>query len=433
MEIQKATAALENWIIKEHATWEETVQEASQEAAATMATVQTVILYQQSNRQFAVTSFPLAFVADRVKIDNLKKGEDPDAHYNRPLIPEHVRAISNYLATAQDYILPPLTLAVLQPLSVHVVKSGSKVKNGIIVLHQTLKFVVTDGQHRIKGIQDAIQRRPELATDAIGVTIVSENEIEKVHQDFVDCAQSKAIAPALLTAFNVRDPLAKLVREVAIKAMIFQSRIEKVGSTVGKNSVNILTMNQLRAGVAELLTGNSIQTAEALRRASAERLEGDLYEMKLQSILEFYRKFMNANNEWSDLVMSNNVAGEDKMDTRDLRERYLHFNATGLVIIGRVGYYIFKQPEEEQATLIEALAGIDWRRSSTLWDGNVIQSGGKLVTQNAPVSTAVAKVKELLGLPLTDADLRRLEQSQPDLGLDSTIGSSDEDALMQLV
>jgi hypothetical protein len=176
-------------------------------------------------------------------------------------------------------------------------------------------------------------------------------------------------------------------------------------------------MNQLRAGVAELLTGNSIQTQEQLRKHSSERLLDDLYPKRLRQILDFYRKFTVANEQWDQLVLAMHNAGEDLVDTRAMREKYLHFNATGLVILGRVGHHIFKQPEDDQDRLITALAQIDWRRSSPLWRGNVIQGDGRLVTQNAPVSTAVAKVKQLIGLPLQEYDEKRLAVDQSVLEL----------------
>jgi DGQHR domain-containing protein len=398
----------EAWRIIEHPTWEVAVSAAGSEAATTMASSAPVILYQQSSRQFLVASFPLPFIADRVKIDNLKKGEDPDAHYNRPLIPEHIRAIEEYLVDQKNYILPPITLCVEDALTVHVPKSSSTVKTGIVVLPHTLQFIVTDGQHRIKGIQQAFKRNQNLAKDAIGVTIVNEVEMDKVHQDFVDCAQTKAISPALLTAFNVRDPLARVVREVAKEVVVFKDRIEKVATTVGKNSVNLFTMNQLRQGVAELLVGDSTPGQGQLRRDVIERIPDDaMMEHHLRRICEFYRKFAAANAQWTQIVLAAERPAEDLVDTKTLRETYLHFNSTGLVIISRVGHYILQQDPANQTQYLEALANLDWRRSAEMWAGNVISADGKLITQNSPVGAAVVKVKRAIGLDLTAAETKR--------------------------
>lgn len=363
------------------------------------------------------------FVADRVKIDTLKKGEDPDAHYNRPLIPEHVRAITSYLTDQDQYILPPLTLCVEDEISVYVPRSNSAVKAGVAVLPQSTKFIVTDGQHRIRGIQDAISKGPErLREDGIAVTIVSERDIEKVHQDFVDCAQTKAISPALLTAFNVRDPLSKLVRRIADSFPVFKDRIEKVGNTVGKNSVKLFTMNQLRAGIAEMLTGNSIQSGAKVRQDAAERLcDDEAMEKWYQKVFEAYRLFAVSNPEWNDLFLITDRAAYDQVNTKDLREKYLTFTATGMVIIGRVIHSIHQQSVTRDASFvsekIRELAELDWSRTSEMWQGNVMTLDGKVATQNAPVSTAVINVKLAIDLELTESERKRLDRQsgQPEL------------------
>lgn len=422
----------EHWNIVEHPTWEAAVAAAGSEAATTMASSAPVILYQQASRQFLVASFPLPFIADRVKIDNLKKGEDPDNHYNRPLIPEHIRAIEDYLVSQDDYILPPLTLCVEDTLTVHVPKSSSTVKTGIVVLPHTLQFIVTDGQHRIKGIQQAFKRNQALAKDAIGVTIVNEIEMDKVHQDFVDCAQTKAISPALLTAFNVRDPLARVVRDVARDVIVFMNRIEKVATTVGKNSVNIFTMNQLRQGVAELLVGDSTPGQGQLRRDVLDRIPDDaMAAHHLKRICEFYRKFAMFNDQWTKIVLAAEHPAEDLVDTKSLRETYLHFNATGLVILSRVGHYILQQDQSQHEKLIEALAAVDWQRDSEMWAGNVVSGDGKLMTQNSPVGAAVVRVKQAIGLDLTAAELKReaerekREREKADAALQAELGADE--------
>lgn len=397
----------------EHSTWEQAVMGAYAEAGTTMATATPVIIYEQSGRQFLVSSFPLAYVAERVKIDNFKKGEDPDTHYNRPLIPEHIRAIAGYLTTQDQYILPSITLCIEDSLTVHVPKSSSTVRTGIAVLPQSIMFIVTDGQHRIRGIQEAMKVTDKLNRDAIAVTIVNEKEIEKVHQDFVDCAQTKAISSALLTAFNVRDPLAKLVRAIAEEVLVFKDRIEKVGTTVGKSSIKLFTMNQLRAGVAELLTGSSIMGQIVLRERAAERLKDDaMFAYHASQISEFYRKFSIHNEQWTDLYLAAEDPAQDKVDTGDLRTKYLHFTATGLLIIGRVGHYILQKDESEQDELIEKLAKLDWRREAEMWRNSVVTLDNKVNTQNTPVSAAVVLVKRAIGLELNSNEVEREKKAE---------------------
>jgi DNA sulfur modification protein DndB len=398
-----------DYTVTTHASFEDAMRAASQEAAATMSQPVASVIYQQGGRQFIVTSFPLGFLVERVKLDTMRRGDDPDEHINRPLMRDHVRAIVRYLTEQPDYILPAVTLSMREPLRCHVPRAQSPVKLGFAVLPVSVRFDVTDGQHRIKALEEALHAKPGLADDAIAVTIAQEARIDKVHQDFVDCAQVKPIPPALLTAFNLRDPLARLTREIIGEVRVFRGRIEKAGRTVGKSSINLFTMNQVRAGLAELLTGDSMQAATQLRRAVEERIPDEgMARQRQEAFVRFFEWFTDANSQWSEVAQSGEDPARDKIDSATLRQRYVHFTATGLLITGRVGHHILKLDEQSQPRLVRALAQLDWSRRGKLWEGNVATPDGKVVTSRLPVETAIAKVKETLGMALSEKDTAKL-------------------------
>jgi DNA sulfur modification protein DndB len=214
----------------------------------------------------------------------------------------------------------------------------------------------------------------------------------------------------LLTVFNNRDPLARLSREIVEQVPVFHGRIEKAGKTVGKHSINLFTMNQVRAAVAEFLTGDSMMAAPQLKKAVAERLrDSESIQYRRDSILQFFRWFTNANANWSAVANSSDPS-RDTIDAAELRQRHLHFTATGLVIIGRVANSILKLPLGDQEPLVQALGRLDWSREGQLWQGNVVAEG-KVATNRPPVETAVAKVKQAIGLELTERDRSRLHLS----------------------
>jgi len=398
-------------VLLEHQTWEACIQAASQEASATMSVVAPAIIYQQGGRYFICTSFPLRYVAERVHIDNLQKGELPENHINRPLIPEHVRAITNYLLTQDEYILPPLSLCIQDSVRCHVIASSSAIKFSVVCMPISTVFQCSDGQHRIRAIQEALSKSRKLDGDSIAITIVVESNIEVIHRDFFDCAQSKAIPASLLTIFNRREPLAKLVRDISEIVPIFHGRIEKAAKSVGKSSVQILTLNQLRACVAELLVGDSIQHSAVLARESAARLKDEQSQAEHERlIVDFFEKFTAANDQWSGLLNSGDPA-LGTVDTNGLRQDFVHFTATGLVIMGRIGYAIRNLPESERTRLITSLASeIDWRRSAPMWQGNIITTDGGVKTQRGPVEMAVIAVKQRLGIALSKSEENRLQR-----------------------
>lgn len=397
--------------VVEHPNYEAAVQAASSEAGSTMAATAPAVLYRQAGRTFIVTAFPLRFVSERVRVDDLRRGEDPDQHYNRPIDPAHSKAISVYLQTEPEYILPPLSLCVQSGLRCHVPESEAVVKLGTLVLPVDVRFSVTDGAHRVKGITDALRQLQRLSLDGVAATIVCESNLERVHRDFYDCSQSRPISPSLLTAFNGRDPLARLVKEVCETVSVFQGRIEKVAKSVGKSNVLLFTMNQVKQATTELVLGSAIQGATRLRSESLARLTDDASMAEHRKIVvDFFEAFTIANPEWFSLLGSGDPATAT-VDTAGLREQYVSCTATGLVVLGRVGYAIRGYQEPERGRLMRALAnGVDWSRSAEIWRDNIVTAGGKMMTQRVPVELAAIRVKQQLGLPLSKSEQNRLQR-----------------------
>src|SRR5438045_7001022 len=98
--------------IREFDTFDEAQTAAAKEAQATTSLPVPGVLYRQSERYMISTSLPMGFLVNLVRPDSLKKGEDPSDKRNRPLMTDHVRSIREYLASAENYILPPITLNV---------------------------------------------------------------------------------------------------------------------------------------------------------------------------------------------------------------------------------------------------------------------------------------------------------------------------------
>ena len=179
-------------------------------------------MFEQAGRAYFSTGIPLARVTNLVKFDSaIKDRNDPENYTNRPVMPEHVKAISEYLVETDKYILPGITLNVRESIKVYSLKSDSKVRLALIVLPAEATFFVTDGQHRLKAVADALNKKAELRADALPVTIVVEPDVDQIHQDFADCAQTRAIPPALLTLYNRSDELSKLTVEVANGVELF--------------------------------------------------------------------------------------------------------------------------------------------------------------------------------------------------------------------
>jgi len=223
------------------------------------------ILYSQAARRFISTSLPVKLLLTIAKRDSTGKKDDPTKHRNRPLDQSHVREIAHYLTSEEKYLVPPVMLNAAQPLQVFAYQSTGATRPCVFVLPPDEYLFVTDGQHRLEALREAISVKPELEKDAVGVTIIEEANLDKVHQDFFDAAQVMPLAKALLVEYDGKAPVNWLTREVAKTVPIFQGRVERIGH-MGKNSLMLFTTNQVKQGVLQLVVGDWALYGDAMQK-----------------------------------------------------------------------------------------------------------------------------------------------------------------------
>lgn len=394
-------------------SYETAQQQAAATAASSFSQMLPCVTFEQAGRVYFSSAFPLANVNNLVKFDSAVRGSNnPEDYTNRPVLLDHVKAISEYLvdrtSDGEKYILPGITLNVRETIKVYTSKTVSPVRAAIIVLPGHATFYVTDGQHRLKAVADALGKKHQLRMDALPVTIVVEPEVEQIHQDFADCAQSRSIPPALLTLYNRNDELSKLTVEVANDVDFFVNRLEKLGNTVSKRSTNFYTLNHVRMSVAAAMTGDSSSHGPALQQATALKLstEQERSDWK-QELGWFYTTLSEHIPEWK-IVRDANLGGAPISDLIQFRARYVHFTGTGLAVIGAVGNRILTaykdHPAEREKKVVALAQSIDWTRidadgnAKPFWVGTVLTSDGKMVTSRSAVQAAVDKIIATLQL-----------------------------------
>jgi DNA sulfur modification protein DndB len=323
---------------------------------------------------------------------------------NRPLMQPHVKEIAKYLVNTEAYILPPFIFNSNTPIKVFAFGSGS-VKFGYAVISSDVLLYVTDGQHRLKAIEKAVIERPELNNDSVTVLVVQEEDLEQIHQDFADCSKNKPIPPALRASFDVSDFLSKITRDLTKQLDIFNGRIDKISTTVGKDVNYIFTMSQLRVGVSEFLLGTSNKNLDSY---TVEDLA--VYKSSLEKAKSFYSEFARNNTTWSLLFQPTSQAN-NLLNFYNLRQERIDFNSVGFIIISRIGHLILSEnsfTEEQNLLLIKTLANLDYRRTCSLWDNSVVidddKGGKKIIAQRAAINKAlkiaIAEVEKQTGISL---------------------------------
>jgi DNA sulfur modification protein DndB len=381
--------------------------QASRSAATSGARLFICHVYEQGNRTHLAFSLSLKLLLEIAKLnsaDGKKNKSNAEEMMNRPLMQPHVKEIAKYLVNTEAYILPPFIFNSDTPIKVFAFGSGS-VKFGYAIISSDILLYVTDGQHRLKAIEKAVIERPELNNDSVTVLVVQEEDLEQIHQDFADCSKNKPIPPALRASFDVSDFLSKITRDLTKQLDIFNGRIDKISTTVGKDVNYIFTMSQLRIGVSEFLFGMSNKNLDSY---AVEDLAA--YKASLDRAKSFYLEFARNNTTWNLLFQPTSQAN-NLLNFYNLRQERIDFNSVGFIIISRIGHLILSEnsfTEEQNLILIKALANLDYRRTCSLWENSVVidddKGGKKIIAQRAAINkalkVAIAEIEKQTGISL---------------------------------
>jgi DGQHR domain-containing protein len=359
------------------------------------------------------TAFPYSLAKNQILPRPAKKMGSPRTDINRPIMLDHAKRIQEYLEENPDnYILPPVTLNVKQMPQVHVAKTNSAVRSGYLVVNDDTTFYVTDGQHRIAAIAGyssgkeqipgLLASDPEKGRDGLAVMIIVEPEINQIHQDFADAAQTKPIPASLLAVYNIREPVNKVLASIVADSKIFKGRLDETSRTLSKKSPAMFLLNQIRQFVKELLMGDYAASDEQLAQRASRYLDTkEKQDAFISNALQLLDVLTENMVPWNMIAgLSSNAMADDKIV--DLRVKYLNLTATGLVIIGRIGYEVtntipIEQSDRRREIYISLARDIDWQRTADIWKGNVVESG-RVVTNRGPVKSAVEAVRSKLEL-----------------------------------
>ena len=397
---------------QEFTTFQDMFTAAASAAATTFGVAVSGVLYKQGGRRFISTGLPVKVLLSLGRTDSATRKSDPAETRNRPLDQKHVKEIAQYLSNEDKYLVPPIILNSSRPLQIFAFNSGVETQLCVVVLPHGEYLYVTDGQHRLEALGQASVSRPEILDDAVGVTIIEEGDMDKIHQDFFDAAQAKPLAQALLVEYDGREPTNWLAKEVSTRSAVFQGRIERIGS-VGKNSLMLFTNNQVKQGVLQLVVGDwSLYGGEMQKQAEqAINPAKDLWHSRL---LAFFEEFTTANPQWNE-VANRPLQSGVITNIPELRSNYLHFTGAGLLILCGVGHAILDSDipsddglSDEQKQYVRKLAELDWSRSSALWAHYLVGPQGNISAGKNNIVLAVAYVKSALGLPVTGKEEKAL-------------------------
>jgi DNA sulfur modification protein DndB len=416
----------ENVKMHYYETMEEARLRASEASADVSGFTFPCIYFKQGRRIILSGALTIGFIGARLQTASApRRGNVAAAQnsMNRPLDDPHAEVIADYIVKNYNgkYILPPVTLNVQQKIDVFTTNLTSDLKPAVVLLPLTTSLSVTDGQHRKKAIEIALQKlsmddAQYFQHDSIAAMIVCESDIKQIHQDFADCSKTKALSPSQLAVYDRRNPANALVLQIAETCPLFKEKIDATSKTLGKKALSLFLTNQVRQLVKELLVGSYAEPDDTFQ-ANAIRLLKGTDQPDFQERFKWCVEYINVVTEAIPTLRQ--VAAIDTKTQLSkipqLRaEGWICLTATGLNIIGRIGHALFTDQNPSWKAVAKKLGDIDWRREAPEWQGNIVQNG-KLVTQQGALRAAYKSVAKKLGVD---------QQSELNLHADKTAKAS---------
>ncbi|PTQ18199.1 hypothetical protein CWO33_01335 [Vibrio splendidus] len=397
-----------------------------------------VLLFTQGDRVFASGTLQIGRALQMMKTDpvELKKNEKASldqvrSAYNRPINKDHVKSVSDYLCKniGGKYILPSLTVNTVVPHKIFALPQEGVRMGYLLVDFMSPDLTVTDGQHRLNGIRDAIafleanerfEDAERLKSDGISIMFSFEDEKDQVHQDFADCSKTKALPKSMIAVYDKRVPVNRLTMDVIDKCPIYnQGKVDTASTSLSAKSSAFALASNVRGLLKSIYTGQPSLADAAFDKMTNTDLADDSVYNEFSNTALHYLNLLIENNSTLN-VISQLPKGPERQAIPKLRQEMYIANPAGMNLCGIFIRHLLDNhslSNEEREEFVIALArDIPWEKSSEMWVGNIITQGTdksglpkySINSNNRAVKEALYKIKKCLGY--TEYDLLNLVQ-----------------------
>lgn len=258
---------------------------------------------------------------------------------------------------------------------------------GEIEIDMNANFLINDGQHRKAAIIKAIEDDPTLKDETIAVVLYTDKGLARSQQMFADLNKHAVNASkSLNTLYDFDDPIALITKEVVDKIPFFKKYTDKEKDNLGKFASKFFTLNTL---------------SDANRRILKVPVN---IEEDRRFILDFWNAVAQNMREWNEM-------DKGDLSKKDLRENYISTQGVTIHALGRVGYYLLKNPENNMENCLARLRDIDWTRSNLdCWKSRAITDTGRINRNEKGIFLTYVQIKRLLDMKIEKDELTREKQ-----------------------
>jgi len=340
----------------------------------------------QAGREFYMAMCHMSFIAKHLPYpqNNVPADKVIQRHINKARIPKIAEYLVKYY---DDYVLPPIIASIdgeieWKPLSAE----SENMQVGILIIPDSADLIINDGQHRCAAIQHALQKRPELKYETLGVIFYIDRGVKRARQMFSDLNGHPVRTNQNINAtFDSRQYLPQLTKRVIESSALLRGRVELFASGCAIGSPRIFTISALTKSNRVLLDGiisQDIETDAAICSRYWTVLEENLPEIEK-------------------LV-------PETITAREIKENYFYPYSIALQTLAAVANQLIKESPDTWEKQLAGIQKINWRRDNNEWEGRAM-SGGRLTTGGNHPAFTKNFIKKKLGLPLSE-DEKKLER-----------------------
>lgn len=338
----------------------------------------------QAGREYYVSMCPLRLIPKIFLFDEEELVPELRAQriLNHSRIPEMTRYL---LENRDDYVFSALTASIdgavrFRPLG----ESGEENRVGALHVDMQSRFIVNDGQHRRKAVEEALKQDHTLGDETIAVVFFLDRNLERCQQMFADLNRY-AVKPSrsLGLLYDHRNNMAKVAKLVAMKSDAFRDVVEMEKTTLSSRSRKLFTLSAIYSASCAFLGTENVDSVE---EADAE-------------CCEFWDEIARYLPEWRYVRASKISAG-------DVRRDFIHSHSIVLQALGTAGRKLVAEHPKDWKEKLGRLEGIDWSRSNAdFWEGRAMV-GGRVQKGSHNVTLTTNLIKRRLGLQLSPEEQR---------------------------
>lgn len=337
----------------------------------------------QSHREYYISMVPMKLLVKLFPEE--EESLLPEYRAQRKINELRIPEIRDYIVNNRDsYVFSALSASIDGEFEF----KSSDINNdvGILEVNMEATFLINDGQHRKAAIQEAIKEDPTIGDETISIVFFKDEGLLKSQQMFTDLNKHAVkTSNSLSTLYDSRDTIAVATKKVIESVPFLKKYTDKEKDNLGKNSLNLFTLT-------------------CIYKANTKILHNDCSDEDTQFIISFWNGVADNIPEWKELQ-------KKQLTKKDLREHYITTLAITMYAFGRLGRYFYDNHSVDMNDYLCKLQDIDWLRSNQEnWLGRAIKSDGRINNNEEAAILTCAKIKQLIGIPLSKEEKTKEQQ-----------------------